>query len=133
MSQFIIKSEVETPWGIARTGCLSTQHGDIQTPVFMPVATQGTVKSMSPQEVWDIGYRMILVNAYHLYLRPGPSLVSESGGLHTFMSWPGSVLSDSGGFQIFSLNDLAKVTEEGVSFKSHIDAVSYTHLRAHET
>ena len=121
VNQFIIKSEVETPWGIARTGCLSTQHGDIQTPVFMPVATQGTVKSMSPQEVWDIGYRMILVNAYHLYLRPGPSLVSESGGLHTFMSWPGSVLSDSGGFQIFSLNDLAKVTEAGVSFKSHID------------
>ena len=93
MSQFIIKSEVETPWGIARTGCLSTQHGDIQTPVFMPVGTQGTVKSMSPQEVWDIGYRMILVNAYHLYLRPGSSLVSESGGVHTFMSWPGAVRS----------------------------------------
>lgn len=121
MGQFIIKSEVETPWGFARTGCLFTRHGEIQTPVFMPVATQGTVKSVSPQEVWEIGYRMILVNAYHLYLRPGATIVSAAGGLHTFMSWPGAVLSDSGGFQIFSLNDLAKVTEEGVSFKSHID------------
>ena len=121
LGKFTVKSAVETPWGIARTGLLQTRHGDIQTPVFIPVATQATVKSLSPQEVWDIGYRVILVNAYHLYLRPGSSLIADGGGLRTFMGWPGAILSDSGGFQVFSLSDLSTVTEDGVSFKSHID------------
>ncbi len=105
----------------ARAGILSTPHSVIETPVFMPVGTQATVKTMSQQELEDIDVRIILWNTYHLYLRPGAELVREAGGLHSFMGWNGSILTDSGGFQVFSLNDLRKITEDGVTFKSHID------------
>lgn len=105
----------------ARAGILRTPHSVIETPVFMPVGTQATVKTMSQQELEDMDVRIILGNTYHLYLRPGPDLVREAGGLHGFMGWNGSILTDSGGFQVFSLNDLRKITREGVTFKSHID------------
>ncbi len=109
----------------ARVGLITGSRGEISTPAFMPVGTKGTVKAVSPDEVWDIGYRMILANAYHLYLRPGHELVERHGGLHRFMNWPGGVLTDSGGFQVFSLARLRKVTEEGVVFQSHIDGSSH--------
>ena len=105
----------------ARAGVLSTDHGDIQTPVFMPVGTQGTVKTVSPHELWDVGVQIILGNTYHLYLRPGDSLVLESGGLHQFMNWSSPILTDSGGYQVFSLAALRKIKDEGVRFQSHID------------
>ncbi|MBP2017198.1 queuine tRNA-ribosyltransferase [Symbiobacterium terraclitae] len=113
------------PASMARRGRLHTPHGVIETPVFMPVGTQATVKTLSPEEVWDLGARIILSNTYHLYLRPGHDLVREAGGLHTFMNWPGAILTDSGGFQVFSLSDLRKITEEGVHFRSHIDGSSH--------
>lgn len=113
------------PRSAARRGRLTTRHGVIETPVFMPVGTQATVKTMSPHEVWDLGARIILSNTYHLYLRPGHDLVQEAGGLHRFMAWPGSVLTDSGGFQVFSLSELRKITEEGVAFRSHLDGSSH--------
>lgn len=109
----------------ARAGKMTAGGVEIDTPAFMPVGTRGVVKTVSPQEVWDIGYRMILANAYHLYLRPGHELVERHGGLHKFMNWPGSILTDSGGFQVFSLARLRKVTEEGVLFQSHIDGSSH--------
>ncbi|MCE5252530.1 tRNA guanosine(34) transglycosylase Tgt [bacterium] len=105
----------------ARAGILRTPHSEIETPVFMPVGTQATVKTMSQQELEAFDTRIILGNTYHLYLRPGPKLVREAGGLHSFMGWNGSILTDSGGFQVFSLSDLRKITEEGVFFRSHID------------
>ena len=105
----------------ARAGVLETAHGDVPTPAFMPVATQGSVKSLTPHEVRDLGTSILLSNTYHLYLRPGPRLVREMGGLHEFMSWDGPILTDSGGFQVFSLSGLRKVTDEGVAFTSHID------------
>ena len=97
-----------------RTGIFQTPHGAIETPVFMPVGTQATVKSLDPAEVRDIGFGIILSNTYHLYLRPGQEIVRQAGGLHKFMNWPGAILTDSGGFQVFSLGDLRKVTDEGV-------------------
>lgn len=106
---------------MARLGELTTPHGVVETPVFMPVGTQATVKTMTPEEVWDAGGRIILGNTYHLYLRPGHDLVAEAGGLHSFMHWGGPILTDSGGFQVFSLGPLRKVEEEGVWFRSHID------------
>ncbi|HOB82420.1 MAG TPA: tRNA guanosine(34) transglycosylase Tgt [Peptococcaceae bacterium] len=105
----------------ARLGKLHTPHGVIDTPVFMPVGTQATVKAMSPQELEEIGAGIILSNTYHLYLRPGHELVAKAGGLHQFMNWSGAILTDSGGFQVFSLGDLRKIREEGVEFRSHID------------
>jgi len=105
----------------ARAGILRTPHSVVETPVFMPVGTQGTVKTMSQQELEEFDVRIILGNTYHLYLRPGPALIRESGGLHAFMGWDGSILTDSGGFQVFSLNDLRNITEKGVVFRSHID------------
>ncbi|MFC1574303.1 tRNA-guanine transglycosylase, partial [Candidatus Latescibacterota bacterium] len=105
----------------ARAGILRTPHSTIETPVFMPVGTQGTVKTMSQQELETFDARIILGNTYHLYLRPGQKLISEAGGLHRFIGWNGSILTDSGGFQVFSLNDLRKITDEGVVFRSHID------------
>lgn len=104
-----------------RTGTLTTAHGQIETPVFMPVGTQATVKSMAPWELRELGFGIILSNTYHLYLRPGSDIVKEAGGLHAFMNWPGAILTDSGGFQVFSLSDLRKVTDDGVTFRSHID------------
>ena len=105
----------------ARRGVVHTPHGDIQTPVFMPVGTQATVKSMTPEELKEIGAQIILSNTYHLYLRPGHDLVKEAGGLHNFMKWDRPILTDCGGFQVFSLSDLRTITEEGVEFKSHLD------------
>ena len=105
----------------ARRGVIHTPHGDIQTPVFMPVGTQGAVKCMRPEQVRDMGAEIILGNTYHLHLRPGEDLVKEAGGLHKFMNWDRAILTDSGGFQVFSLGRLRKITEEGVSFQSHID------------
>lgn len=111
----------------ARLGILHTLHGDIETPVFMPVGTQGTVKAVAPDRLREIGVRIFLCNAYHLHLRPGESLVREAGGLHRFISWEGAILTDSGGFQIFSLANLVRVDEEGISFRSHLDG-SLHHL-----
>ena len=105
----------------ARRGVIHTPHGDIQTPVFMPVGTQGTVKSMTPEELKEVNSQIILSNTYHLFLRPGHELVKEAGGLHKFMNWDRPILTDSGGFQVFSLGKLRKITEEGVEFQSHID------------
>ena len=105
----------------ARRGVIHTPHGDIQTPVFMPVGTQATVKSMTPEELKEINAQIILSNTYHLYLRPGQDIVKEAGGLHKFMNWDKPILTDSGGFQVFSLGPLRKITEEGVTFKSHLD------------
>lgn len=105
----------------ARLGRLTTPHGVVETPVFMPVGTQGTVKTMTPEEVRDLGARIILSNTYHLYLRPGHELVREAGGLHRFMHWDGPILTDSGGFQVFSLAALRKLSDEGVEFRSHHD------------
>lgn len=113
------------PASAARLGRLHTRRGVIETPVFMPVGTQATVKTLNPEEVWDLGARIILSNTYHLYLRPGHDLVREAGGLHRFMNWKGAVLTDSGGFQVFSLADLRKITEEGVQFRSHIDGSTH--------
>jgi queuine tRNA-ribosyltransferase len=105
----------------ARAGVLHTPHGPIETPVFMPVGTQATVKALDQSDLETVGARIILGNAYHLYLRPGPGLVERAGGLHGFMNWQGAVLTDSGGFQVFSLSDLRKISEEGVRFQSHLD------------
>ena len=105
----------------ARRGVLYTPHGDIQTPVFMPVGTQATVKAMTPEQVEATGAKLILGNTYHLFLRPGHEIVREAGGLHKFMNWNHAILTDSGGFQVFSLGKLRKISEEGVTFRSHID------------
>jgi queuine tRNA-ribosyltransferase len=107
--------------GLARAGVFSTPHGPIQTPIFAPVGTQATVKSMTPVQLAETGATLVLSNTYHLYLRPGADLVAEMGGLHKFMQWPQPMLTDSGGFQVFSLSDSRKVDEDGVTFKSHID------------
>jgi queuine tRNA-ribosyltransferase len=109
----------------ARLGRLRTSHGDVSTPAFMPVATQGTVKATSPRELREIGAEIILANAYHLYLRPGAELVENLGGLHGFMGWDGPILTDSGGYQVFSLKDLCKVGEDGVRFRSHLDGSAH--------
>ncbi|MEN6317362.1 MAG: tRNA guanosine(34) transglycosylase Tgt [Syntrophaceae bacterium] len=105
----------------ARLGKISTPHGDVNTPVFMPVATQGSVKSLIPETVRDLGAEMILTNTYHLYLRPGHGIIQELGGIHRFMNWNAPILTDSGGFQIYSLGELRKITDDGAIFQSHID------------
>ena len=105
----------------ARRGRVRTLHGTFETPVFMPVGTQATVKAMKPEDVEKTGAEIILANTYHLYLRPGEDIVQEAGGLHKFMNWNHSILTDSGGFQVFSLGKFRKITEEGVKFKSYID------------
>ena len=107
--------------GKARVGELATQHGVIKTPVLCPVGTQGSVKTLTPQDVKDLGIHMILANTYHLYLRPGISLIEKLGGLHKFMNWDGAILTDSGGYQLFSLSKLRQINDEGVIFRSHID------------
>lgn len=109
----------------ARLGQMVTSHGVIETPAFMPVATQGTVKGMSLRELSEIGVEILLANAYHLYLRPGVEVVAHAGGLHRFMGWDGLLLTDSGGYQIFSLKHLCTVTEEGVVFRSHLDGSTH--------
>jgi queuine tRNA-ribosyltransferase len=105
----------------ARRGRLTTPHGTVETPFFMPVGTQATVKALTQEALEELGAEIILANTYHLYLRPGHELVRKLGGLHKFMSWPRAVLTDSGGFQVFSLSELRKITDEGVRFRSHLD------------
>ena len=107
--------------GTARTGVLSTPHGPVDTPIFMPVGTQATVKGLTPDQVAATGARIVLGNTYHLALRPGDELIRDLGGLHKFMNWPGPILTDSGGYQVFSLADARKLTDHGVTFRSHID------------
>jgi len=105
----------------ARTGILHLPHGDVKTPVFMPVGTNGTVKAMTTDDIKEIGFNLILSNTYHLYLRPGEKIIEKAKSLHSFMNWDGNILTDSGGFQIFSLSALRKITSKGVWFQSHID------------
>ena len=113
--------ELENKLGRARAGRFTTPHGVVETPAFMAVGTQATVKSLDPDDLVDIGAQMILGNAYHLHLRPGDELIRDFGGLHRFMRWDGPILTDSGGFQVFSLEGLRTVSEDGVEFRSHID------------
>ncbi len=122
-----IKFDVLTEDGLARRGRINTAHGLIETPAFMPVGTAGTVKAMKPEDVRASGADIILGNTYHLMLRPGAERVSSLGGLHSFMRWPGPILTDSGGFQVMSLSELRKINEDGVRFRSHIDG-SYHNL-----
>ena len=115
------KFEITHTDGKARTGILHTPHGDVATPIFMPVGTQATVKFVSPEELYDMNAGIILANTYHLWLRPGTDIVKEAGGVHEFMQYNRPMLTDSGGFQVFSFADNRKITEEGVHFRSHID------------
>src|ERR1700741_4146392 len=107
--------------GAARAGTLTTPHGEVQTPVFMPVGTQATVKGLTPQMVIDAGAQIILGNTYHLALRPGDELIRDLGGLHRFMGWDRPILTDSGGFQVFSLAKLRDIRDDGIAFASHLD------------
>jgi len=111
--------------GRARAGVFHTPHGDLETPVFAPVGTQATVKTLTPAQLEELGASLVLANTYHLYLRPGDELVAELGGLHEFMQWPSPLLTDSGGFQVFSLAQTRKIDDDGVTFKSHIDGSSH--------
>ena len=120
-SEFSYELLATDPRSRARLGSIRTRRGPIQTPVFMPVGTQATIKTLHPAEVERLGAQIVLANTYHLMLRPGPELVDQAGGLHAFMRWNRPILTDSGGFQIFSLAQQAKVTEDGVRFRSHID------------
>jgi queuine tRNA-ribosyltransferase len=121
MSQFSFTIDAECRETWARAGTIQTPHGTIQTPIFMPVGTQATVKSVSAEELREAGVAIILANTYHLMLRPGSQLIAEFGGLHRFMHWDGPILTDSGGFQVFSLGHLGRLSEDGVAFKSHLD------------
>jgi len=120
-----IQFQIQTTSGPARLGRLTTPHSEIQTPVFMPVGTLASVKGVPQDVLEELGVQILLGNTYHLYLRPGVEIVRRLGGLHGFMSWERSILTDSGGFQVFSLNDLRKVSEEGVTFRSHLDGSSH--------
>src|SRR6478735_5869064 len=120
-----ISFQIDVTSGPARASRLTTPHGVIETPVFMPVGTVASVKGVSQDILEDIGVQILLRNTYHLYLRPGVEQVRQSGGLHRFMAWPRAILTDSGGFQVFSLNELRKVNEEGVTFRSHLDGSSH--------
>src|SRR5947209_2860102 len=114
--------QAECPHTHARAGLLHTNHGIIETPVFMPVGTQATVKGVMQRDLAsELDAKIILANTYHLFLRPGPALIRQLGGLHRFMSWDRAILTDSGGFQVFSLSDLRKITDEGVLFRSHLN------------
>jgi queuine tRNA-ribosyltransferase len=117
----VIQFRVESTCGTARAGVLQTEHGPVETPAFMPVGTQATVKALSPDEVAGTGARMLISNTYHLWLRPGPEVIAAHGGLHRFMRWPHAIATDSGGFQAFSLAELRKVTDDGFEFASHLD------------
>jgi queuine tRNA-ribosyltransferase len=125
--KFLFEIQAECPTTRARAGLLHTPHGIVETPVFMPVGTQATVKGLAPRELTgELDARILLANTYHLYLRPGPDLIRRMGGLHRFMSWPRAILTDSGGFQVFSLSGLRKIKEEGVVFQSHLDGSTHT-------
>jgi len=118
------RTTAQDPLSAARTGLLETAHGTVETPAFMPVASQGTVKGLTHAQVESLGAGIILVNSYHLFLRPGVDTVEALGGLHTFISWPRPILTDSGGFQIYSLSPLVRVSDEGVRFSSHLDGTN---------
>src|ERR1700719_291538 len=120
-----LQFEISKTSGPARRGKLTTPHGGVETPVFMPVGTAATVKSVPQDLLEDLDVQILLANTYHLYLRPGVEQIRKLGGLHRFMSWPRAILTDSGGFQVFSLSDLRKVSEEGVRFRSHLDGSSH--------
>src|SRR5262245_12591882 len=119
MKNFEIIKQMAT--GNARTGRIHTPHGSIDTPVFAPVGTQGAVKTLLSQDLEKLKTQLILGNTYHLYLRPGMDVIQKAGGLHKFMSWNGAILTDSGGYQVFSMESLRRITDEGVEFRSHID------------
>ena len=120
-----IQFQIEATRGSARAGKLITPHGEVETPVFMPVGTLASVKGVSQDVLEKLGVEILLANTYHLFLRPGVETVRQMGGLHRFMSWDRAILTDSGGFQVFSLNDLRKVSEEGVAFRSHLDGSAH--------
>lgn len=126
MNNFKFTKTAQSTQTLARCGIFQTPHGDIDTPIFMPVGTAASVKGLSPEQVAAAGAQIILSNAYHLFLRPGADIVKKAGGLHKFMNWKGPILTDSGGFQVFSLADLRKITDDGVVFKSHIDGTEFT-------
>ena len=121
MIENIFEIKHESTDGASRTGTLHLPHGDVQTPVFMPVGTNATVKALTKDDLEEIGFEIILANTYHLYLRPGPDIIEEAGGLHGFSGWKKNFLTDSGGFQVWSLSKLRKITEEGALFSSNID------------
>ncbi len=125
MSNFSYEIIKECPHTGARAGILHTPHGDIETPIFMPVGTQATVKGLRPEDLHEMGTQIILSNTYHLFLRPGEDIVKKAGGLHKFMNWNKPILTDSGGFQVFSLSDLRKVTDDGVEFRSHLSGEKF--------
>lgn len=127
MAQISFEIVAECPHTRARAGLLNTAHGAIETPVFMPVGTQGTVKGLTQRDLAeDLRVKILLANTYHLFLRPGPELIRSLGGLHRFMSWPNAILTDSGGYQVFSLSGLRKIAEHGVVFQSHLDGALHT-------
>src|SRR5262245_25822923 len=107
--------------GLARRGLMTTGHGDVETPAFMPVGTQGTVKAVTHRDLEDLGAQIVLGNTYHLHLRPGDALIARQGGLHQFIGWNRPILTDSGGYQVFSLASRRTITEDGASFRSHLD------------
>lgn len=113
--------EIQAKQGRARAGIFKTPHGQIPTPIFAPVGTQATVKALTPQHLEELGASLILANTYHLFLRPGDILIAEMGGLHKFMNWPLPLLTNSGGFQVFSLSKFRNIDNDGVTFKSHVD------------
>ena len=121
----VLSIRITANCGSARAGEIQTSRGIIETPAFMPVGTQGTVKAMTPEELREIGVGIILSNTYHLYLRPGTKIIEQAGGLHSFMHWDRPILTDSGGFQVFSLSPLRKIEEQGVTFRSHIDGSTH--------
>jgi queuine tRNA-ribosyltransferase len=122
---FMFEFSISATNNRARTGIFTTPHGDLRTPVFAPVGTQATVKTLTPEQLKDIHATLVLSNTYHLYLRPGDELVRDMGGLHKFMQWPRPMLTDSGGFQVFSLAQTRKIDDDGVTFKSHIDGSTH--------
>ena len=113
--------DLKSTAGQTRTGVLTTPHGEVPTPAFMPVGTYGTVKAMTPPHLKDIGASIVLSNTFHLWVRPGHETIKALGGLHSFMGWDGPILTDSGGFQVFSLSEFTKITEEGVRFRTPLD------------
>src|SRR3982074_2995618 len=125
IQQMSLHFQIDAKHGAARAGRLITPHGEVETPVFMPVGTLASVKGVPQDILEELGVQILLGNTYHLYLRPGVETVRKLGGLHRFMSWPRAILTDSGGFQVFSFNDLRKVNEEGVTFRSHLDGSSH--------
>ena len=127
MSTAIFEKRSSSAGSSARTGTLNLPHGNVPTPAFMPVGTNGTVKAISHSDLDEMGVRLILSNTYHLYLRPGTEVIQNAGGLHSFSTWPHNILTDSGGYQVFSLSEFRKITDEGVRFRSHIDG-SYHEL-----